>query len=156
MLHAYKNTPHSPIHKGHELDIEPKRKERQGRKEGESRGAQGHQPSVTVESYFSPRPSAVDSELNTEHAHCRARGQTEESHRGGLRTRSTAKPPDGIRSSKSGLCAAQRPLQIKKRKTAETGKLTVIVYIYSINIKQGCVKKKKKKHLTKWTKPKLL
>lgn len=83
MLHAYKNTPHSPIHKGHELDIEPKREERQGRNERESRGAQGHQPSVTVESYFSPRLSAVDSELNTEHAHCRARGQTEESHRGG-------------------------------------------------------------------------
>lgn len=34
----------------------------------------------------------------------------------------------------------------KKRKTAETGKLTVIVYIYySINIKQGCVKKINKK-----------
>lgn len=29
-------------------------------------GAQGHQPSVTVESYFFLRSSAVDSELNTE------------------------------------------------------------------------------------------
>ena len=72
--HTYRNTPYWPICIGHELDIEPERKE--GRNEGGSRGARGHQPSVTVESYFFPRPSAVDSELNTECAHCRARGQT--------------------------------------------------------------------------------
>ena len=79
--HTYRNTPRRPIRTRHELDIEPERNRERGggggRNEGGSRGAQGHQPSVTVESYFFPWPSAVDSELNTECAHCRARGQTQ-------------------------------------------------------------------------------
>lgn len=98
--HTYRNTPRRPIRTGHELDIEPERNRERGggggRNEGGSRGAQGHQPSVTVESYFFPWPSAVDSELNTECAHCRARGQTqppeyeEPQRRGGLRSWRTA------------------------------------------------------------------
>lgn len=54
--HTYRNTPRWPICIGHELDIEPgtKRERREGRNGGGNRGAQGHQPSVTVESYFFP------------------------------------------------------------------------------------------------------
>lgn len=114
---------------------EIEREEGEGGNEGGSRGAQGHQPSVTVESYFFPWPSAVDSELNTECAHCRARGQTQPPERerrpeeladcrAGLKARSGA--DDALTSSQIKNPPEE---QVKQRNTSTGGRGHLFIHL---------------------------
>lgn len=81
-LHTYRNTPRWHIRIERVWDIEPERTREEGGKEMRERVVEHRDISQVWQwSRISfPAPSVVDSELNTEHTHCRAQGQTQPPH----------------------------------------------------------------------------